>query len=122
MASPIETAPPTDYRIAVPDGWERIVLEPATWNDRIAAIVERQFKGVDNAPHLKAQLRDQLRAQAEAGRANGGLELYLSLMQLGNVPLPGGLLVSLIPPQPGAPTPPLEELAVAFGPTAPTSG
>jgi hypothetical protein len=106
-------APPRDYRLAVPEGWERIVLEPETWDDRIATIVEKQFRGVDNAPHLKAQLRESLRAQAAKGRAGGGLELYLSLMQLGNVPLPGGLLVSLIPPQ-ETPPPPLDDLAQAM--------
>lgn len=108
------TTPPRDYRIAVPDGWERIVLEPETWDERIAAIVEKQFRGVDNAPHLKAQMRAELRTQAENGRASGGLELYLSLMTLGNVPLPGGFLVTLIPPQDTAP-PPLEDLALALG-------
>jgi hypothetical protein len=112
-ASPGRTTPPRDYRIAVPEGWERIVLEPEAWEVQIAAIVEKQFKGVDNAPHLKAQLRDELRAQAEKGRVSGGLELYLSLMQVGNVPLPGGFLVSLIPPR-DTPPPPLEDLAVAL--------
>ncbi|MBS2533552.1 hypothetical protein KGQ20_12300 [Catenulispora sp. NF23] len=106
--------PPRDYRIATPEGWERIVLNPEAWDASIARIVDKQFKGVDNAPHLNAQMRESLAAQARQALAAGGLELYLSLMQAASVPLPGSLLVTLIPPRPGRTPPPLDDLATAF--------
>lgn len=108
--------PPRDYRFTVPRGWERIVLDPATWDRRIAAIVEQRFQDVCDTPRQRTRLRDDLRAQAERGRAGGGLELYLSLARLGNVPLPGGLLVSVIPPPETVP-PTLDDLAGALAAT-----
>ena len=105
--------PPRDYRIATPEGWERIVLDPGTWDPIIARIVDKEFRGVDNAPHLKAQMRDMLTAQAAAAVANGGLELYLSLMRLANMPLPASLVVTFVPPREQVP-PPLADLAVQY--------
>lgn len=106
--------PPRDYRIATPEGWERIVLDPKVWDPVIARIVDKEFRGVDNAPHLKTQMRDMLRQQAAAAVANGGLELYLSLMRLADMPLPASLLVSFIPPRGAADPPPLSDLAMAY--------
>jgi hypothetical protein len=108
-----QAPPPRDYRIATPEGWERVVLNPETWDDVIARIVDKQFKGRDNAPHIKAQIRDSLRRQAADALANGGLELYLSLMNVGGMPLPGSLVVTFIPPR-GQTPPPLENLAMAY--------
>ena len=106
--------PPRDYRIATPEGWERIVLDPATWDRVIGRIVDKAFRGVDNAPHLKDQMRESLRAQAAGAVANGGLELYLSLMRLADMPLPASLVVTFIPPRGGTEPPPLTELALAY--------
>ena len=104
---------PADYRLAVPDGWVRLVLDPAQWDRRVAAIVERQFRGVDNLPQLKAQARERLRKQAETAYANGGVELYLSLMTAGQVVLAAGLLVTLIAERDGVVPPPVQDVALA---------
>ena len=87
------------YRLVVPDGWHAVDLEPGRMERSVAALVKRQFAGTDNAPHLKAQARQQLLAQAEAAQAAGGLEMFLSLQQVAGVPLPASLVIFLVPPQ-----------------------
>lgn len=109
-----QAPPPRDYRIATPEGWERIILDSDLWDPVIARVVDKEFRGVDNAPHLKAQMRDMLRAQAAAAKANGGLELYLSLMRLANMPLPGSLVVTFVPPRGDSAPPPLSDLAMQY--------
>ena len=59
---------------------------------------KRQFAGIDNAPHLKAQARQQLLAQTQAAQAAGGLEMFLSLQQVAGVPLAASLVTFLVPP------------------------
>jgi hypothetical protein len=86
------------YRLVVPDGWFSVDLEPGRMERSVAALVKRQFAGIDNAPHLKAQARQQLLAQAEAARAAGGLEMFLSLQQVAGVPLAASLAIFLVPP------------------------
>jgi hypothetical protein len=63
----------------------------------VQALVERQFTGIDNAPHLKAQAREELRAKAEAAYTAGGLDLFLSLQQIAGIPLAASLVVFLVP-------------------------
>jgi hypothetical protein len=60
--------------------------------------VNRQFAGTDNAPHLRAQARQQLLAQTEAAQAAGGLETFLSLQQVAGIPLAASLVIFLVPP------------------------
>jgi hypothetical protein len=103
-------APPSDYRLAVPGGWFRIALDPALWEKRVDALVEERFRGIDNAPHLKRELRDRLVAQAASSYAAGGTELYLSMMSVGEVPLAASLVVFYVPPPPGTRHPSLEQV------------
>ena len=98
------------YRLAVPDGWFAVDLEPGRMERSVAALVKRQFAGIDNAPHLKAQARQQLLAQTQAAQAAGGLEMFLSLQQVAGVPLPASLVIFLVPP-PGTQTATAKELA-----------
>lgn len=93
---------PADYRLALPEGWFRIPLEPAARQASVEALVERQFKGLDDAPHLKRQAREELLARAVEAERNGGIELYISLQQAGPLTIPASLLVTLAtPPRPG---------------------
>jgi hypothetical protein len=85
------------YRLVVPDGWYPIDLEPGGRERSVAALVKRQFAGIDNAPHLKAQARQQLLAQTEAAQAAGGLEMFLSLQQVAGIPLAASLVTFLVP-------------------------
>jgi hypothetical protein len=50
---------PSDYQLTVPEGWVRVDLQPGVREPALARLVDRQFRGVDNAPQLKRQARDQ---------------------------------------------------------------
>ena len=89
---------PSDYRLTVPEGWVRIDLQPGVREPALARLVDRQFRGVDNAPQLKRQARDQFLRVAQYAYGNGGLELYVSLQTAGGLPLPASLVVTLTPP------------------------
>jgi hypothetical protein len=100
---------PTDYRLLLPDGWFRISLAPEQRERSVDALVERQFKGIDDAPHLKRQVRKELLARTATAYQNGGIELYLSMQQAGPGTIPASLLVTFVPPQHPEPVP-VEEL------------
>jgi hypothetical protein len=63
---------PSDYRLILPEGWFRIDLEPGTRERAVAALAERQFRGVDNVPQLKEEARQRLLATAQDAFRNGG--------------------------------------------------
>lgn len=105
--------PATAYRIVVPDEWFVIDLEPGRRERSVAALVERQFAGIDNAPHLKAQARQETLAKAEAAYSAGGLEMFLSLQQIAGIPVAASLVTFLVPP-PATGTATAEELAATL--------
>ncbi|MFF1676057.1 hypothetical protein ACFVYG_08495 [Streptomyces sp. NPDC058256] len=90
--------PPSDYGLIVPDDWFRIPLEPGEWKRSARAFAERVFDGQDDAAALKRELIKNLCARAEDGYQNGGVELYLSTMSIGPMPLSASLLVTVVPP------------------------
>ncbi|MFI7020737.1 hypothetical protein [Streptomyces sp. NPDC050164] len=94
-------APPADYRLLLPEGWFRVLIDPELRQRSVDALINRQFEGVDNAPHLKRQLRESLLAQAAAAFRDGGIELYLSLQKADAFTIPASLLVTLLPPPGG---------------------
>jgi hypothetical protein len=100
----------TGYRLVVPDGWFAVDLDPGRRERSVAALVERQFAGLDNAPHLKAQAQQELLTRAEAANAAGGLEMFLSLQQVAGIPIAASLVVFLVPP-PGTREVTVEELS-----------
>lgn len=103
--SPVAAAsapPPSDYRLAVPEGWERIVLDsPERWTHRIDKLVKRGLRRTQATPQLEAALAERMRAQAEAAQANGGVEMYVVNQVLGQVPVSAGLVVTVLRPSPG---------------------
>jgi hypothetical protein len=103
-------APAAGYRLTVPEGWCPVELEPGRRERSVAALVKRQFAGIDNAPHLKAQAREQLLAQTLAAQSAGGLEMFLSLDPVAGIPLAASLVVFLVPPS-GAPPSNADDLA-----------
>lgn len=92
------TVAATGYTLVVPDDWFSIVLDPERTERDIARLVNRQFAGIDNAPHLKAQARRDLADQAAAARQAGGVEMFLSLTEIAGVPVAGSLTTYLVPP------------------------
>jgi hypothetical protein len=109
------TPPPSDYRLAVPEGWQRIVLDPERWNHRIDRIVGRGFRGAKADPRLKAAAAERLREQAAAAHANGGLAMYLATGELGGIPISAGLVVTLVPPPADGTPLSLERAAIHLG-------
>jgi hypothetical protein len=98
MTEQTTTATGAAYRLVVPDEWFVIDLEPGRRERSVAALVERQFAGIDNAPHLKAQAREEMLAKAEAAYSAGGLEMFLSLQQIAGIPVAASLVTFLVPP------------------------
>ncbi|MFJ5289575.1 hypothetical protein [Streptomyces sp. NPDC088348] len=109
------TTPPSDYRIAVPEGWERIVLDPDRWPHRIDKLVNRGLRRTKATPQLKAALADRLREQAEAAHANGGVEMYVVNQIIGQVPVSAGLVVTVLRPPPGTAAGGLSDIALSLG-------
>ena len=89
---------PNDYLLVVPEGWFRIDLMPGDREPAIARLVDLQFSGIDNAPHLKRQARDSLLRTAQNAYGNGGIEMYVSLQTAAGFPLAASLVVTLTPP------------------------
>ncbi len=110
MAAHARGARTAGYRLVVPGGWFAVDLDPGRRERAVAALVERQFAGLDNAPHLKAQARQELLARAGAAYAAGGLEMFLSTQQVAGIPLAASLAIFLIP-HPGSQPVTAEELA-----------
>ncbi|MBT3163933.1 hypothetical protein HTV80_12525 [Streptomyces sp. Vc74B-19] len=92
--------PPNDYNLIVPDGWFKLSLDPDERDRSIAALAQQQFRGMDNVPHLKDRVMRELQKTAKDAYQAGGIELYLSTLTIGSLPLSSSLLVSL--PVPGA--------------------
>ncbi|MFE0201947.1 hypothetical protein [Streptomyces sp. NPDC058985] len=109
--------PPSDYALTLPEGWFRVPLDPEELEASVDALVERQFKGVDDAPHLKRQIRRDLLKRARKSYRNGGIEFYLSLEMAGPVPVPASLVVTFVPPGQDALT--ARELAVSLAASGP---
>ncbi|MFG3271221.1 MULTISPECIES: hypothetical protein [Streptomyces] len=97
MTSARGTAPPGDYRLLLPEGWFQIPLDPEQRDKSIDALLERQFHGTDHAAHLKDGLRKDPRRRATKAFRSGGIELYLSLQEVGPFTIPASLLVTLAP-------------------------
>lgn len=105
----------SDYWLALPEGWERLTLDPAQWDHRIAAIVGRAFRGMVHQPGLRMEAEGQLRTQAAAAHANGGVDLYLAVRAPGGIPLAAALVVTVLPPAADGTPLDLERLGLALG-------
>jgi hypothetical protein len=88
---------PRSYRLVVPDSWFRIPLEDERQRkDATRALTNRVFRGIADAPRLRARLLNRLDDEASAAQAVGGLELYMSMLEAAGFPLSASLLVSLV--------------------------
>jgi hypothetical protein len=105
---------PRDYAIVLPDSWCQIPLEPGSRERAIRELVIKQFAGQGSVPERKAQLRRILAERAEAAWRAGGIELYLSLLASGSLPLAASLVIRMVPP-PSAGSLSPEELVATYG-------
>lgn len=93
-----QALPVGDFTILTPSDWYRIPLgDPDRRVRSVNALVERQFKGVDDQPVLKRETAATLTGAAQEAADNGGLVLYVSTQRILDVPLPASLLVTLMP-------------------------
>lgn len=106
------TPGPAGYKLVVPDDWFSIELEPDRAQRAVTALVRRQFAGIDNAPHLKRQARRELLERTDAAWKAGGIEMFLSLMQVAGVPIAASLTTFLVPPPADVVSP--DDLATAL--------
>ncbi|MGW0597492.1 hypothetical protein ACWD11_10140 [Streptomyces sp. NPDC002776] len=85
------------FGLVTPEDWYRIPLRPRERMEAsVAALVKRQFAGVDDQPVLRRKAGEQLLGAADAGIEQGGVVLYLSFLQAGGIPLSASLLVCRI--------------------------
>ncbi|MGP3922641.1 hypothetical protein [Streptomyces sp. 8N616] len=85
------------FGLLTPEDWYRIPLQPPERREAsVRALIDRQFKGVDDQPILRRESEELLRGAAEAGADKGGVVLYLSFMDVSGVPLSASLLVSVV--------------------------
>lgn len=87
----------TAYRLFVPADWAALNLDPARREQSVTALVEHQFAGLHKASLLKAQARRELLARVEATHSAGGIELFLSMQRVADVPIAASLATFLIP-------------------------
>ncbi|MGY1500402.1 hypothetical protein ACW4TU_28115 [Streptomyces sp. QTS52] len=83
------------FGLITPEDWYRIPLQPhARREASVAALIKRQFMGVDDQPILRRRAEEQLLDTAAAGVEQGGVVLYLSFLEVSGIPLSASLLVS----------------------------
>ncbi|WP_122816370.1 hypothetical protein [Nocardioides pantholopis] len=102
MSAAESASRPAAYRLATPADWWRIDLEPAARAASINRLVDLQVPA-DDQPLLRRQIRAELEQRAEQAYRSGGVELHLSRMMAGPMPVAASLVVSLVP---GAPQDP----------------
>lgn len=94
---------PRDVELVAPAGWWPIELDPTRTERSIAALIDRQFRGRDDLPHIKAELARELGERAALAREGGGVQLWLCTELAGPIPLPASLLVTVVGSPPGGP-------------------
>lgn len=86
-----------DVRFGLPASWWLIPLGDAgRRRAAIAALVEQQFRGIDDQPLLKADTRRQLEQSAERSAQACGRLLAVSLQRVAGMPIPASLVVTWI--------------------------
>ncbi len=104
-----------DFALAVPEGWERIVLDPQRWPHRVDRLVNRGFRNVKDQPALRMRMAERLCEQAAEAHRHGGVEMYLALNDFAGIPLSAGLVVTFVPAPRENGAGDLERLGIARG-------
>lgn len=88
------TAP--TWRLLLPADWWRVPLEdPERRTASVAALVEQQFRGVDDQPVLRRSLLEELQGMAEAAAAENGRLLAIATGLAAGVPMTSVLTVGV---------------------------
>lgn len=108
-----EQAPGARLTLVTPEDWYRLpLLEEERLRRSAGELVDRQFRGKDDRPTLRRELVEALLEQAHRAREGGAVDMYLSHLPIGGVPLALSLVVTLLPFP--AQTTALEDLAPGF--------
>ncbi len=113
-ADAVTAATPSRLTIVTPEDWYRLpLLEEPALKRAAAEYAGRQFRGKDDRPTLRRELTDALLAEAQRAREGGAVDMYLSGLPVGGVPVAISLVVTLVPfPSSGAAS--LDEWAPEF--------
>lgn len=88
--------------LVVPEDWRQIPLhDGGALTSAVRAVVDRQFRGMEDQPLLKRDAVRRLTETASEAASQGGVELYLSFAAVAGIPVATSLLVSLVPAPPG---------------------
>lgn len=106
-------AAPARLTLVTPEDWYRLpLLEEQRLRRGVVELVDRQFRGKDDRPTLRRELVDALLEQAHRAREGGAVDMYLSDLPIGGVPLALSLVVTLLPFPAGGSA--LEDVAPGF--------
>jgi hypothetical protein len=103
LSQPPPPGRPRDVEVVAPEGWYAIDLDPQRTDRCISVLMDRQFRGRDDLPHVKADLARALRARAVEARNGGGLQFWLCLELAGTLPLPASLFITVVGAPAGGP-------------------
>ncbi|MDI2098537.1 hypothetical protein [Ruicaihuangia caeni] len=87
-----------DFTIVLPGTWASIPLHDAEAADRaVVALVKQRVGRDDRLATARRQARDQLRDVVQRARADGAMQLALSLEILPDVPFPASMIMKFVP-------------------------
>ena len=100
----VETTTPSRLTLVTPEDWYRLpLLEESALKRAVTEYAGRQFRGKDDRPTLRRELVDALLSEAHRAREGGAVDMYLSGLPVGGIPLAISLVVTLVPvPSEGA--------------------
>ncbi|WP_448061170.1 hypothetical protein [Cellulomonas hominis] len=88
----------TGVSLLLPSSWWTVDLpDPDARARRVRTLVERSLGRADEAARLRADLRTRLGRAADQAAAAGGVLMAVSLMRVGDLPLPATLTVYRVP-------------------------
>jgi hypothetical protein len=93
----VPTERPGGYRLVVPPGWYRIDSDEGRRPRDVHRFVADQFAGTDHLPQVRRQLEASLVDHVAKAAEEGALEMYLSALRVGPVPVSSSLVVSFLP-------------------------
>lgn len=109
-AGAVATATPSRLTLLTPEDWYRLpLLEEPALKRAVAEYAGRHFRGKDDRPTLRRELVGALLGEAHRAREGGAVDMYVSGLPVGGVPLAISLVVTVVPFRTGGE--PLDTLA-----------
>lgn len=96
MTAVAETTGPTSYAIALPEGWFRLDLDPATQRASVEALVEDRVARSPGLAPRRRELRRMLLAEARAAAEAGAVDAAMLSEVVEGLAVTAALTVSLL--------------------------